>query len=243
MSDIQILPDADSLAEEAAQRIVMAAQKAIQQQGRFSLGLSGGSTPQRLYRLLAARPFADQIDWVRVHVFWGDERCVPPDHPDSNYRIAQEALLAHVPIPAAQIHRIYGEDDPGEAAQAYEAILRAFFGDGLPRMDMILLGMGDDGHTASLFPHSAALDAPLDRWVVENLIPMKRVWRVTLTAQAINAAKQVIFLVSGAEKAERLNQVLHGTYRPHDLPSQLIQPANGKLLWLVDEAAAQALNA
>jgi 6-phosphogluconolactonase len=242
MSGIQILADADALAEEAARQIVMATQQAIQQEGRFSLGLSGGSTPQRLYSLLAASPFADQIDWIKTHVFWGDERCVPPDHPDSNYRMAQEALLAHVPIPAAQIHRIYGEDDPGEAAQAYEATLRAFFGDGLPRMDVILLGMGDDGHTASLFPHSAALDAPLDRCVVENLIPTKRVWRITLTAQAINAARQVIFLVSGAEKAERLNQVLHGTYRPHDLPSQLIRPSSGKLLWLVDKEAAQALN-
>lgn len=241
MSDIQVVADADALAAEAAQQIVTAAQDAIQQQGRFSFVLSGGSTPQRLYRLMAAKPFSEQIDWAKVHLFWGDERCVPPDHPDSNYGMAREALLAHVPIPAAQIHRIYGEDDPGEAAQAYETTLRAFFGEGLPRMDLILMGMGDDGHTASLFPHSAALDAPPERWVVENLIPTKQVWRVTLTAHVINAAKEVMFLVSGAEKADRLNQVLNGPYRPHDLPSQLIRPASGKLLWLVDRAAAQAL--
>ncbi|MBL8152577.1 MAG: 6-phosphogluconolactonase [Anaerolineae bacterium] len=242
MSDIQIVADADALAVEAAHRIVTTAQEAIHENGRFSLALSGGSTPERLYRLLAGKPFAEQIDWAKVYVFWGDERCVPPDHPDSNYRMAHEALLAHVPIPAGQIHRIYGEDDPGEAAQAYEKALREFCGDGPPRLDLILLGMGDDGHTASLFPHSAALDAPPDRWVVENLIPTKQVWRVTLTASAINAARQVIFLVSGPEKAERLQQVLHSPYRPHDLPAQLIHPANGKLLWLVDEAAAQAVN-
>jgi 6-phosphogluconolactonase len=242
MSDLLILPDTDALAEEAAQRIVKAAQKAIQESGHFSLALSGGSTPQQLYRLLATKPYSEQIEWAKVHLFWGDERCVQPDHPASNYRMAREALLAHVPISAEQIHRIYGEDDPSKAAQAYETVLRTFFGEELPCMDLILLGMGNDGHTASLFPHSAALDAPLDRSVVENLIPTQQAWRITLTAHAINAARQVIFLVSGSEKAERLQQVLNGPFHPHDLPAQLIRPTNGKLVWLVDRAAAQALN-
>lgn len=242
MSAIQIVADAEVLALEAAERIISAAREAVAARGRFSLVLSGGSTPQGLYQRLAAKPFAQQIDWPKAHVFWGDERCVMPDHPDSNYRAAQEVLLRHVPIPPEQVHRMAGEDDPAQAALDYEETLRAYFGSEPPYFDLILMGMGSDGHTLSLFPHSAALDARPDRWVVENLIPSKRTWRITMTADLVNAGRSVIFLVSGMDKAERLQQVVHGSFRPAELPAQLIRPTNGNLTWLVDQAAASALN-
>jgi 6-phosphogluconolactonase len=240
MSDLRILPDSAAIAEAAAQIVTDLAQEAIERQGRFSLALSGGSTPRVLYERLAAEPYASQMQWDKVHIFWGDERCVAPEHLDSNYRMAKEALLDPVQMPAENIHRIKGEIDQQQAAEEYEAVLRDYFGGDDPRFDMLLLGMGDDGHTASLFPHTAALNET-ERWVVGNFIASKQVWRITLTATAINAASNVLFLVSGGSKAERLKQILKGSNQPDELPSQLIQPRNGNLIWLVDQAAAVAL--
>jgi 6-phosphogluconolactonase len=240
MSSIHRFPDPDSLAIGAAEQLIELAKSAITEHGRFSIALSGGSTPRSLYELLATPAYAGCINWQQVHVFWGDERCVPPDHVDSCYRMAREALLDHVPIPPGNIQRILGERPPNEAADQYELVLQTFFGQQSPRFDLILLGMGDDGHTASLFPGTKALDEK-SRWVIENYVEVKQMWRVTLTKTAINAAANVIFLVSGSAKAERLRLVLQGTYDPQNLPSQLIKPENGKLMWFVDQDAAHLL--
>ncbi|MHB9024218.1 MAG: 6-phosphogluconolactonase [Armatimonadota bacterium] len=238
MHAVDIYPDAEALAEGAASLIAFSAAEAIAARGRFTLVLSGGQTPRATYARLASEPWATRIDWPRVHVFWGDERCVPPDHPESNYRMAREALLDYVPIPAQNIHRILGELPPDDAARDYEQILRRFFGVA-PRFDLVLLGMGDDGHTASLFPHSPVLLEQV-HWAAAQHIEL-RGWRITLTPVALNAAAQIAFLVSGAGKAERLNQVLHGPHQPEEQPAQLINPAQGELRWLADAAAAARL--
>lgn len=239
---LEVYEDADALVRAAADRVIAVAADAIMLGGRFSIGLSGGSTPRPLYELLARDDYARRIEWSRTHVFWGDERCVPPEDPESNYGMAQQALLAHVPIPEENVHRMRGELPPVEAAADYEDLLRAFFGElpgARPRFDLLLQGLGSDGHTASLFPHSAALDERA-RWVAAPFVPRLGAWRITLTPPAINAAGQVIFLVDGAGKAEALRAVLRGPYRPHELPAQLIRPA-GELAWMVDAAAAALL--
>lgn len=234
----RILPDPDALAQAGAELISVVATAAIVARGRFTLALAGGSTPQALYTLLARPPYAARIDWERTIVAFGDERCVPPDHPQSNYRMAHTALLAHVPLPSAQILRMEGELAPAQAAERYEAALRAAFPDQpWPRFDLIVLGLGDDGHTASLFPGTAALHER-ERWVVANYVPQLATWRLTLTAPAINAASQIAFLVAGANKAQTLRAVAHGPYQPERLPAQAIRPQDGALTWLVDAAAA-----
>ena len=216
-----VYPDADHLARAAAEGFV---------------ALAGGSTPRAAYALLAA----EEVDWSRVHVFWGDERCVPPDHPDSNYRLAREALLDHVSLPAGNVHRMRGEMEPEAAAQAYAAELRAFFGTQWPSFDLVLLGMGNDGHIASLFPGSAALRETARPVVAVTAEYQDRpAHRVTLTLPAINAARQVLFLVTGAAKAETLWAVLEGP--AERFPAQLIRPTSGQLTWLVDTAAASRL--
>lgn len=255
MSELRVWPDRGSLARAAAEHFISQAAQAVAARGRFTVALSGGSTPQPTYRLLASPEFAPRVDWPRVHVFWGDERCVPPDHPDSNYRMAREVLLDHIPLPGSNVHRMRGELEPQQAASAYERALRSFFA-GHPtrpfprgsgrreprpyRFDLILLGMGNDGHTASLFPGTAALHER-SRWVIAHYVHKLSAWRVTLTPVVINAAAQVTFLVSGADKAERLQEVLAGPYQPDLLPAQIVRPTDGSLLWLVDAAAAARL--
>jgi len=200
------------------------------------VALSGGSTPRATYTLLASDEFAARVDWPRVHVLWGDERCVPPDHPESNYRMARETLLDKIPIPAENVYRIRGELPPDQAATAYQAELEAILGT-IGRFDLILLGMGEDGHTASLFPGTAAIHEQT-RWVVAHYVDKLSAWRVTLTPVVINAAARVTFLVSGAGKAERLREVLDGPHQPDVLPAQIVRPTGGRLLWLADAAAA-----
>jgi 6-phosphogluconolactonase len=234
MSDCEICADADALARTAAEHFVTQAARAIAARARFFVALAGGSTPRATYELLATDEFVTRVAWPRVHVFWGDERCVPPTHADSNYRMAREALLDHVPIPVDNVHRIAGELDPAQAAVSYEAELRATLGAGR-RFDLILLGMGSDGHTASLFPGTAALDEQ-ERWVVENYVGQLNEWRVTLTLTAINRARQVTFLVSGPSKAEALVRIRAG----ESLPAGLVQPLEGKLTWLVDREAVRS---
>ncbi len=243
MGDVEIFPDRNALVRAEAERVVTLAREAIAARGRCLLALSGGSTPKPLYELLATQPYAGQIDWSRVHLFWGDERCVPPDHPESNYRMTREALIDRVPLPADNVHRIRGEDDPQQAAEAYERTLRQFFGpDDPPRrsFDLVLLGMGPDGHTASMFPGTAA-PGETRRWVMAVHIERPRdMWRVTLTTVVLNAAADVTFLVAGADKAARLEEVLHEPgERP--LPAQRIHPTHGALHWMVDAAAAAQL--
>lgn len=241
MSDIQVLEDTTALAQEAADRFVAAAEEAIENRGRFTVALSGGSTPQEAYSRLAEPTLATRVSWRNVHLFWGDERCVPPDHPDSNYRMARKTLLQKVPIPQANVHRIQGELDPDSAADAYADELRSFFGsDERPRFDLIFLGLGKDGHIASLFPGSAAL-RETEQWVLAVFAEALQAWRVTLTPPVLNSARQLSFLVSGKSKAERLQEVLEGEPPPEPLPAQLIQPLNGQVTWLVDQAAAARL--
>jgi 6-phosphogluconolactonase len=239
--NVEVFDDPEQVARSAARRFVELAREAIDEKGTFSVALSGGSTPRRIYELLAGEEFRQQVSWAGVHVFFGDERTVPPDHADSNYRMANEAMLSRLPIPFENVHRMNGVGDAAANASEYESELRGFFGDSAwPRLDLVMLGMGDDGHTASLFPGTAALDEQ-QRWVVANWVEKFDTWRITLSVPAINAARHVLFLVTGAGKAGRLREVLRGERAPARLPSQLIQPRGGTLEWFIDRAAAAQL--
>ncbi|MDX6692727.1 MAG: 6-phosphogluconolactonase [Blastocatellia bacterium] len=239
---VMVFADAEEVARAAAECFVESSREAIRAAGRFSVALSGGSTPQRAYQLLASDPFKKRVDWTKTHIFFGDERCVPPSDADSNYRMADEALLARVPLPPQNIHRITGEGDAVAGARLYEDELQTFFaGSEWPRFDLVLLGMGDDGHTASLFPGTAALTEQR-AWVAANWADKLNAYRITLTAPSINQAARVVFLVTGAGKAARLAEVIKGPREPARLPAQLIQPASGALEWFLDRAAASQLS-
>ncbi|HTQ38995.1 MAG TPA: 6-phosphogluconolactonase [Pirellulales bacterium] len=248
--EIVICSDAAALAADAADRIVAAAHTAIAQRGRFTLVLSGGSTPERTYRLLAQNPRRQQIDWTHTWLFFGDERCVPHDDPRSNYHLAAESLLKPAQIEATHVLSLpTGFGSPAQTASAYESTLRKFFNgsssrsaDGVPQFDLILLGLGDDGHTASLFPGKPTLDEK-QAWVTHSppgVLPPP-VDRVTFTFPVINAAQQVMFLVSGAGKASIVQEVLEGPPDVHKHPACGVQPIPGKLTWLLDEPAAKLL--
>lgn len=238
---ITIFPNLDALSQAAADFFMMTARKAINEKGNFSVALSGGSTPKPLYQALTASGRQEKLDWEKIHLFWGDERCVPPDHPDSNFRMVNEVLLKHIIIPEENVHRVPAEMDPRMAAFSYEETLRGFFRESWPRFDLVLLGMGDDGHTASLFPHSAGLNEEA-RWFIANYAPGSETWRLTLTKNAINAAKNISVLVSGGGKADMLSDVLKGAYEPVEKPIQLITPEIGSMTWFVDQAAASKLS-
>lgn len=241
MPDIKFYESGEDLALAAAQYVVHVGQRAIDSSGRFSIALAGGSTPRSLYQLLTSEMFKIRLAWEKVHVFWGDERPVPPEHPDSNFRMAQETLLSGVSISAGNIHRMKGELPPQDAAREYENELRRFFSEHpWPQLDLVLLGMGDDGHTASLFPNTAALQEK-ERWVTANPVEKLSTIRITLTVPAINAARHVLFLVQGENKAEPLKAVIEGSHQPENFPSQFIQPAQGTLVWMVDKAAGAQL--
>ena len=246
---IRVLGDAQAVAFAAASALVSRALDAIAARGRFSVALSGGATPLRFFSALASRvqaraPGATAVAWDQVHVFWGDERAVPPDHPASNFRAARGLLLAHVGIPDTNIHRIEGELDPGEAAAGYAEVLRRYFGLGpgaWPTFDLIFLGLGPDFHTASLFPGSPALDER-ERLVVATWVPAVNAHRITLTPPVINHARAVMFLATGEEKATPLREVLETEADPRRRPAQVVQPVDGELIWLVDRAAAAELS-
>ena len=238
---LSIVTNPTALAEKAADHFVQAAQANIAAHGRFTVALSGGSTPKAMFALLATTPSA--VAGEKTFIFWGDERCVPPDHADSNYRMTQEVLLSKVPLPPQNVFRMHGETEPAQAARAYSEQLQQFFQtDSLPRFDLVWLGMGADGHTASLFPGTTALSVSVDSIVVENYVATLQASRLTLTAATINQAQEVVFVVGGADKAATLKAVLQGDFQPELYPSQLIQPWSGKLLWIVDEAAATQLS-
>lgn len=206
-----------------------------------TVALSGGSTPRALYQLLAdpKEPFRDQIAWDKTHFFFSDERHVPPDHPDSNYRMVNEAMFSRVPVPPQNIHRVHAENPVAEeAAKAYETDLRKFFGEAIPAFDLLLLGLGEDGHTASLFPHSSALKET-ERLVVAPWVTKFNAYRISLTLPVLNNAKSVVFLVTGASKAEVLNEVIKGDKKPDLYPAQAISPTNGAVSWFIDKAAAR----
>lgn len=233
--EIKVLPDAAALAAEAAERFITLARESTEQRGRFSVALSGGHTPETMFQLLAQEPYRSQVAWEKVEIFFSDERCVPPDSQESNFRMANEALLKKVPIPGDNVYRMRGEIDPNEAATEYGQVLKEKFAD--RGLDLIFLGMGPDGHTASLFPGTEALREAKHRCVA-NYVPKFNAWRITMTAPFINRAQTVMFLVTGADKAERVKDVLEGPPDPERLPSQLIRPDPGTLVWLLDVAAA-----
>jgi 6-phosphogluconolactonase len=244
--EVRILPDGAAIAKRAAEKFVEAASAAANEKGSFTVSLAGGSTPKALYSLLADDPtLQSQLPWDRMQLFFGDERHVPPDHADSNFRMASEAMISKVPLKPGQIHRIKGEyPDTERAALEYEQELRLYFrlaAGQLPRFDLFLLGMGNEGHTLSLFPGTQALHDN-GRLVVRNWIGKLYTERVTMTAPVANNAAQLLFTVTGADKAPALKAVLEGPYEPEQLPSQLIQPKDGKLLWLVDPTAASMLS-
>lgn len=238
---IWVYPDLESLSHAAAGLFVQRARQAVQDHGRFGVAVSGGRTPQRTYELLAQPPFRDQVPWAQAHVFWADERCVPPEDPRSNERMVRQALLNRVPIPPAQIHPIRCAQAPEKAAQEYETLLRALFTGQPPRFDLVLLGLGENGHTASLFPGTPVLDER-ERWAAEAYVTAQDLYRVTLTTPLINQAAAVAFLVSGAAKAQAVQQVLQGRSDPHHLPAQLIRPTSGDLHWLLDKESSASLN-
>ena len=242
--ELVVAPDAVRLAEAAAERVARLAAEAVARDGRFTVALAGGSTPMGLYTLLATEPYRGRLPWRHAEVFWGDERCVGPEHPESNYRMAAETLLRHVPIPSGQIHRLRGEDpDPARAAADYERLLQKAFRvpPGVPpRFDLVLLGLGADGHTASLFPGSPAL-GDLRRLVAAVSVEALGAHRLTLTLPVLNAAASVLFLVSGREKARALRAVLEDARPGEPLPARLVRPRDGSVTWLVDAAAAGLL--
>jgi 6-phosphogluconolactonase len=243
--EVVILPDATALTRRAAEEFLKCANEAVAQRGTFAVSLAGGSTPKALYSLLADDPsFRSKMPWGRTHFFFGDERHAPPDSPESNFHMANEALFSKGLVKPEQITRIKGEyGDTEKAALEYEQALRAYFKlkDGeYPRFDLVLLGMGDEGHTLSLFPGTKALQAS-NRIVVRNWVGKLFTDRITLTAPAANQANCVLFSVTRSDKALALKAVLEGPYEPEQLPAQLIQPVNGKVLWLVDQAAGSKL--
>ncbi len=238
--EIKIFPDLQELSRAAAEMFLKIGGEAIEKRGQFTVALAGGSTPKSLYNLLTTDKFRSQIDWKNVFFFFGDERNVPPDDKDSNFRMANETLFEPLNIEEDKFYRWNVEiNNPEKVAENYVGIIESFF-HGFPAFDLILLGMGADGHTASLFPHSAALQET-NKIAIANRVEKLETTRFTFTFPTINNASNVIFLVGGEEKAETLSKVLHGEFQPEEFPSQNIRPANGNLFWLVDEKAAQFL--
>ena len=240
-ADLRIFHHAETLSRHAAKLFVAQAERSIAERHRFMVALNGGSTPARLFQLLAT-DHREQVEWGRVHVFWGDERCVPPDDAGSNYAQARELLLSQVSIPESNIHRVKGELDPASASEDYARVLKDFAEDGFdaPRFDLVYLGMGEDGHTASLFPNSTV-------HATETVIPVTAHYqdrpanRVTLTQFVFNRARMVVFMATGEKKAIALAEILSDRYNPDLYPAQRIDPTEGELIWLVDEDAAGKL--
>ena len=238
-ADIQVYASKKEWEKAVIDLILSQYQHAIQNTGKYSLVLSGGSTPAPIYAQLAALNTA-QINWEKVYIFWGDERCVPPANDDSNYKMADETLLSHIPIPPENIYRMKGELPPAEGARDYQAQLEAYFAGSLPKFDTLLLGLGDDGHTASLFPGTPALEET-KKWVVENPHPYSSSWRITLTYPLLNAAHQIIFTVAGEKKAEILAHILNPG-NPATYPAQKVRPTSGTLTWVLDQPAAKFIH-
>lgn len=238
---IHVFDDPEGVARAAAERFVEIAHHSVERSGRFCVALAGGSTPKRVYELLSEKPLRERVSWGDVHVFFGDERAVPPDHAESNYRMASETLLSRVPLRAEHVHRIRGEGDAAASAKLYEDEMRAVFpGAEWPRLDLVMLGLGEDGHTASLFPGTEALEEAA-AWVLGVWVEKLGAYRITLTATAINHAAHVLLVVSGKGKSVAVRKVIEGGDDSARLPAQLIRPVNGSLEWFVDRAAASDL--
>lgn len=234
---LEIFDNLDDLARASAKRFVSKSVEAVAQKGLFTVALSGGSTPKTLYQLLANpnEPFRAEVPWARIHFFWSDERHVPPDHPDSNYRMAYDAMLSHVPVLKDNVHRVTSENpNAAGAAESYEDTLFKFAPESPPRLDLVLLGLGIDGHTASIFPGSEVLHET-KRLVAAPWVEKLNTYRITMTLPLLNSGASVLFLVSGADKAEIVSKVLQG---PNKYPAQSVRPTNGELLWMLDKGAA-----
>jgi 6-phosphogluconolactonase len=233
----------EDLFEAAAQCVVQSITARHHLSPFYSIALSGGSTPRGLFHQLTIDPYRSQVGWSSVRIFWGDERPVPPDHPESNFRMAKEHLLDRLPIPFEQVFRMEGERPPHEAATHYQTVLQQAFslgGEEVPRFDLVLLGMGPDAHTASLFPETAVLEEET-RWVAAPWVEKFQTHRITLTPKVFNAARRIVFVVSGLDKAQAAQAVLEGPPHPHQYPAQLINPVQGEVIWLLDQAAASQL--
>jgi 6-phosphogluconolactonase len=243
-ASIEVWPNPAEASERGAQLFAETAERSLAERGRFFVALSGGSTPKALFNVLAREAARDPLArvWPLAHLFWTDERCVPPDDPQSNYLMAHDSLLAHTSVPAQQVHRMRGEDEPERAAEDYAALLEREFGTNDPVFDLILLGMGADAHTASIFPHSPLLSDSETRLVAAPYVEKLLAYRLTLTLRVLNRARQVLFLVSGKEKAEPLRKVFASAERDGELPARWVRPTTGQLVWLVDEEAAQLLS-
>jgi 6-phosphogluconolactonase len=240
---ISIFANREQLSHAAARYVVQIANEALAIHGHFTLALSGGSTPKGVYGLLALEPYCNQIDWTKAEIFWSDERCVPPDNAESNYHLAHEVMLSKLPIPADHIHRMpANENDLGAASVAYEQELRRVFGtNSVPDFDLIQLGLGPEAHTASLFPHQASL-RETERLVIPVTVPKPPPARLTFTPPILNAAKHILFLVTGAEKANAVQAVLEGDYQPEEYPAQIVHPIQGEVTWMLDTTAASRLH-
>lgn len=237
---VRVFKDEEELSRAAAEFFREVAQESIIAHGRFAVALSGGFTPRRFYSLLGSPSYRDVLDWSRIHIFWADERCVPQDRPESNYKLVYDAFLSNVPLPAKNIHRIRGEEEPAYAALTYENELRSFIdGPGMVVFDLVILGTGEDGHTASLFPGSDAL-LERTRLAVPVFLDQPKINRVTLTLQVLNHAAQVLFLVSGRAKADIVRDILEGG-ETQRYPAGQVRPVSGEVAWFIDQQAAGKL--
>ena len=242
MPNLHVMRSHEEASRTAAQLVADMSARCLASRGRFTIALSGGATPGLLYEILASPPYKDSIGWDSWWVFWGDERCVPPDHEDSNYRMAKENLLDHVPVPAANVHRMQGEGVPHVAARRYEELLKGIFRSPEPAFDLVLLGIGDDGHTASLFPGTLALEER-SRLVLHNWVPDQQIYRLTFTLPLINAARMIAFLDTDESKAEVLRRVLEPAPGETVLPATLVRPSSDAVHWFLTQDAARLLGA
>jgi 6-phosphogluconolactonase len=239
---LDIHPDAHAAAVALAESFARQAEAAVRERGRFSVALTGGSGPVEAYGLLGREPLRSRVPWQGVHLFWGDERCVPPGHPRSNFAAANAAFVSRVPVPPANVHRMCGELPPREGADAYARELAQFFGEGVPRFDLVHLGIGPDGHVCSLFPFTQPL-VERERTVTNNLLASLGEWRITLTFPAVNAAARVEFIAPTAAKAAIVRTAVRGPLDPFRVPAQLVRPARGEVVWVLDRASSSMLAA
>ena len=238
--ELHTYKDAEALSNAVAKWIADIIAETLKKASRFTIALSGGSTPERLHKILAASPYKEQIDWEKLHIFWGDERAVPFEDSRNNAKMAYDTLLNFVPVPAAQIHVMRTDISPEQSAAEYRKILHEYFGNTGPSFDLVLLGMGDDGHTLSLFPGTAVVHEETV-WATAYFLKAQDMYRITLTKTIVNRAARIAFLTTGPKKTHALKEVLKGAYNPDQYPSQEIKPLNGELHWFVDEAAAAGL--
>jgi 6-phosphogluconolactonase len=239
-AEVRVFEDYGSLSHAAAELFVELGKTAVASPGRFAVALSGGSTPRQFYSLLGSSPYRDNLDWHRVHIFWADERCVPPDDPESNFKLVYDTLLSTIAIPDSNIHRVKGEEGPEKAARVYEQDIKIYFGSDKPVYDLIILGVGKDGHTASVFPGSIAIHETA-RIALPVLFSKPGVNRVTLTLPIINLASHVLILASGKAKSDVVQEILEGE-NLNQYPAGLVHPVKGSITWLIDREAAASLN-